>query len=121
MIDISCDCWEDDNYDCECRDYQIDAIMGNIAELKQCKPYGFTDDRQSLYYGESFKVVTYQDHSGDYLVIDFEYAKYDVTALDEINYERAYNNLCRNINKLYPVSIGHGWTSSQYAINQLFA
>lgn len=120
QFDISCDCWEREEYDCDCAECQIDYLRDTIMSLPIVKQYGFDDTRMNAYYGESYMVNLEVSHNGDTVVIGFSYRdQYTENNLIKYNYERSYMKLIKHINKFTSLSVGHGWTSSNYAVGEI--
>lgn len=120
QFDISCDCWEHDIYECDCRESELDTLTDVILELPLTKRYGLTDDRRGIYYGEMFEVRLLDNYHGDAIVIDLIYQNdFEQYGLQQYNYERVYNKIIKHINKTLPLFVGHGYSRSNYSINEI--
>lgn len=120
QFDVSCDCWQDETYDCDCAECEIDFLREIIMQLPIVKKYGFDDSRMNAYYGDSYLINLEYNHNGDAIVIGFSYQdQYSENNLLAYNYERSYNKLIKHINKSLPLFVGHGYTRSNYAVNEI--
>ena len=117
-VDTSCDCWEEEIHDCDCAEYQLQMLKGDIEELPLFDRYGWDDSRNSCYYGERYKIVIKHGNHNE-LVIDFEYQQdCEQVGLQEYHYEAAYHKVIRLLNKNMTLCVGHGYTHSEYKAGQ---
>lgn len=120
QLDVSCDCWEENIYDCDCKECQLDYLKEIIFKLPLAKKYGMNDARDSFYYGEMFTITLENNYSGDAIVIGFELQNdFEQYGLQLHNCERTYMKVIKHINKYLPLFVGHGYTSSHYEINEI--
>lgn len=118
-VDTSCDCWEHDIYECDCYENQLDILKSIIETLPLFARYGWDDSRNSCYYGEMYKISLVSGNHNE-IVIDLEYQDdFEYYGLQQYNYVKTYARIVRHINKHIALYIGHGWTSSHYAIGEL--
>jgi hypothetical protein len=119
QLDVSCDCFGDENYECDCKECQLDYLKEVLLELPIIAKYGLTDNRYQAYYGDSFIVDLKENYHGDAIVIDFLYQESNPDNLTIFNYERSYNKLIKHINKRFPLFVGLGYTRSNYEAGEI--
>ena len=117
-VDTSCDCWESEEYDCECHTFIRDRLIEVIESLPLFQNYGWDDSRNACYYGEFYRIVLESGNHNE-IVINLEFQETEYYGLQESNYIKVYSKIARHINKQMSVCVGHGWTSSHYEINEL--